>query len=129
MFLYVAKKIKISLDVWLKTSNFAVIKSKVIKLRYEKHLLFIMLMILPLAVSARGTEIDGIDQIAFYWCDKLTKVVINSNEVVARENEQFYTLRSCFGPKVAFVSLLHVTNYCSLVLLLPNIQSSPAPRE
>ena len=41
-----------------------------------------------------------IDQIAFYWCDRLTKVIINSNEVVARENEQFYTLRSCFGPQV-----------------------------
>ena len=41
-----------------------------------------------------------IDQIAFYWCNRLTKVEINSNEVAARENEQFYTLRSCFGPQV-----------------------------
>ena len=37
---------------------------------------------------------------AFQFCNNLTKVVVNSNEVAARENEQFYTLTSCFGKQV-----------------------------
>lgn len=37
---------------------------------------------------------------AFQFCYDLTKVIVNSNEVVARDNEQFYTLMSCFGKQV-----------------------------
>ena len=37
---------------------------------------------------------------AFQFCYGLTKLVVNSNEVVARDNEQFYTLTSCFGRQV-----------------------------
>lgn len=36
----------------------------------------------------------------FWGCHELTKVVINSNDVVARDDEQFYTLTSCFGQQV-----------------------------
>ena len=45
-------------------------------------------------------SVKCIDLIAFSFCYNLTKVEINSNEVVARENEQFYTLTSCFGRQV-----------------------------
>ena len=45
-------------------------------------------------------SVNCIDLIAFQWCYKLTKVVVNSNEVVSRDNEQYYTLTSCFGNQV-----------------------------
>lgn len=45
-------------------------------------------------------SVSCIDLIAFQWCYKLTKVIVNSNEVVAREHEQYYTLMSCFGKQV-----------------------------
>ena len=45
-------------------------------------------------------SVKCIDLIAFQWCYKLTKVVVNSNEVVSRDNEQYYTLMSCFGKQV-----------------------------
>ena len=45
-------------------------------------------------------SVKCIDLIAFQWCNALTKVVVNSNEVVARDNDQFYTLTSCFGKQV-----------------------------
>ena len=41
-----------------------------------------------------------IDNCSFQWCYILTKVVINSNEVVSREHEQYYALMSCFGSQV-----------------------------
>ena len=37
---------------------------------------------------------------AFGWCFRLTKVVIIGNAVVSRENEQFYSMPSCFGKQV-----------------------------
>ena len=37
---------------------------------------------------------------AFGWCFALNKVEINSNAVVSRENEQFYSMPSCFGKQV-----------------------------
>lgn len=45
-------------------------------------------------------SVKCIDLIAFQWCYNLTKVIVNSNEVVSRENEQYYTLMSCFGRQV-----------------------------
>lgn len=37
---------------------------------------------------------------AFGWCFELTKVEIYSNAVVSRDNEQFYSMPSCFGKQV-----------------------------
>ena len=45
-------------------------------------------------------SVTCIKSVAFSLCNSLTKVVINSNEVVAREHEQYYTLMSCFGSQV-----------------------------
>ena len=45
-------------------------------------------------------SVKCIDAIAFQWCYALTKVVVNSNAVVSRENEQFYSMPSCFGKQV-----------------------------
>jgi len=45
-------------------------------------------------------SVKCVDLVAFWGCHELTKVVINSNDVVARDDEQFYTLTSCFGQQV-----------------------------
>ncbi len=45
-------------------------------------------------------SVKCIDLIAFQWCNKLAKVIVNSNEVVSRDDEQYYTLMSCFGRQV-----------------------------
>ena len=54
----------------------------------------------PLPSVTIPESVKCIDLIAFQWCNALTKVVVNSNEVVARDNDQFYTLTSCFGKQV-----------------------------
>ena len=54
----------------------------------------------PLPSVTIPESVKCIDLMAFQWCNALTKVVVNSNEVVARENDQFYTLTSCFGKQV-----------------------------
>ena len=45
-------------------------------------------------------SVKCVDLVAFWGCHELTRVVINSNDVVARDDEQFYTLTSCFGQQV-----------------------------
>jgi len=45
-------------------------------------------------------SVKCINLFAFQNCDYLTKVEVNSNEVVSRDGDQFYTLMSCFGKQV-----------------------------
>ena len=60
---------------------------------------FATCQILPSVTIPKSVKCIG--QLAFQWCYKLTKVEINSDEVVSRDNEQqYYTVMSCFGKQV-----------------------------
>ena len=45
-------------------------------------------------------SVKCINLFGFQFCYDLKKVEVNSNEVVSRDGEQFYTLTSCFGNQV-----------------------------
>ena len=97
------KSIKMS-DNLISIGNYAFWQCRLTSIDFSNNLEYIGKWAFAACFSLPSVTIPEsvkcIDFLAFQWCNALTKVVVNSNEVVARDNDQFYTLTSCFGKQV-----------------------------
>lgn len=97
------KSIKMS-DNLISIGNYAFWQCRLTSIDFSNNLEYIgkwaFAACFPLPSVTIPESVKCIDFLAFQWCNALTKVVVKSNEVVARDNDQFYTLTSCFGKQV-----------------------------